>query len=80
MNINGIQKSVCVIGVCMALLPFLGFPGTAETLFVFIGGLSVCVLTLFSARHKQTFGEKVIESFNSVASRVFVENRPQSSE
>ncbi|MFM2357557.1 MAG: hypothetical protein RJA61_294 [Candidatus Parcubacteria bacterium] len=77
---SGIQKSICTIGIVIALIPFLGFPSFAESFLIVVGGMLVCGLTLVSTKHKQTFGEKVFEGIGSVASRVFVENRPQSSE
>lgn len=76
MNMNGMQKIVCAVGVFLSMLPILGFPGSWENFFMICGGLSVLVLTLRSAQHKKTFGERVFEEARSIASQVFVERNP----
>lgn len=76
MNMDSFQKSVCFTGIFIALLPFLGFPGVWENFFMFMCGLSVVFLTIKSARHKKSFGEKVFDSAKSIVSQVFVENNP----
>ena len=76
---NGFQKGVFIIGICLALLQFLGFPSGWETFFVFTAGVSVSIFTFIGMRHRKTFGEKVLEGVRSVASQVFVENGPTSS-
>lgn len=76
MNMNGLQKSVCGIGIFITLLPALGFPSSWESFFMVIGGLSVVFMTIFSVRHKKTFGEKILEEAKSIVSQVFVENSP----
>lgn len=77
---NGLQKSVFVIGISLALLPLLGFPGMWENFFNILGGLSVAVLTFRSSHYKKTFGERVLEEARSIASQVFVEHNPKATD
>lgn len=76
MNLNRLQKIVCVIALCLAIMPLLGFPSGWENFFMITGGLSIIFLTVRSARHKKTLGERVFEEVKSIASQVFVEHNP----
>ncbi|MBI5005470.1 MAG: hypothetical protein HZC03_02615 [Candidatus Lloydbacteria bacterium] len=40
--------SIIVIGLIVALLPFLGFPGAVRDWFVAIGGLSIAAIVFFA--------------------------------
>jgi len=73
---NGSQKSICIIGILLAIIPFLGFPGSVESFFVFALGVSVSIIAFASSRKKKSFGERVMGEIKSIASQVFVENSP----
>ncbi|GMQ95493.1 MAG: hypothetical protein BMS9Abin13_610 [Patescibacteria group bacterium] len=44
------KKSITIIlGILIALMPFLGFPGSAESVFFVLAGLLIAALAYFSS-------------------------------
>ncbi len=58
------RTTIITLGIFVALMPFLGFPGTAETIFSIIAGLALVSIgyLLESECEKCEMGEKNINA------------------
>jgi hypothetical protein len=47
------NRSILILGILTALMPFLGFPTSWKNVFYFIFGISISTMSFLIARHKR---------------------------
>lgn len=52
------NRLILILGILVALMPFLGFPTSWKNFFYFVFGLGVATLSFLMARHKR-IGKKI---------------------
>jgi uncharacterized protein YabE (DUF348 family) len=72
------NKIILIIGIVIAIIPFLGFPSAWRSFFVFVGGVAVSTLSYLIARENRMVMHSKPKS--RVVSEVYVESHPKNDE
>lgn len=73
------NRLLLILGIWIALIPFLGFPSSYKSFFVLVSGLAVAAVAFLLAREKrnvQILQNPAFMEKNETASDVFAENAP----
>lgn len=72
------NRILLILGVWIALIPFLGFPSSYKSFFIIASGLFVVLLAFLHAREKRRIERSLFEMSHrkETVTEVFAERRP----